>query len=132
MILTKREMIRNSRLGMSVIPGITELNPPAVGMSARLRGGMGFGLGGLGDTNPVTGLDPSTMSLTDITSAIQQGMMVINSQEVFNINLQRLQAGLPPIPTQFAAPTLNIGLAGVSTPMLLIGAAVLLFVLMRK
>jgi hypothetical protein len=132
MILTKGLLVRHSRLGMSVIPGITQLTPPQVGISARIRGGMGFGLHGMGDANPVTGLDPATMSLTDITTAIQQGLMVVNSQEVFNINLQRLQAGLAPIPTQFAAPTFNVGLAGVSTPMLLLGAGLLIFLLMRR
>ncbi len=120
-------ILERQSLGMSVIPGITRLTPAWIGNSARIHGGMGFGLGGLGDT-----LDPSTMSIADISAAIQQGLMVLNSQQVFQLNLDRLQNGQAPIPTQFAAPAFNIGLAGISNTTLLLGAGLLLLLLLRR
>lgn len=131
-----------SGLGMSVIPGITQLTPPMVGQSARIRGGMGFGLGSIfgvdftvnADGSPI--LDPVTgVQVTDasvIADMVTKGLAVLNAQQVFQLNLDRLQKGLQPIPTQHAAPTLNFGLAGVSTPMLLIGAALLLYLIASK
>lgn len=64
-----------------------------------------------------------------------KGMALLNSQQVFQINLDRLQKGLAPIPTQYAAPTLNLGIGGVNTQMLLFGAlavAALMFVGKRR
>ena len=116
---------RMGALAKSAWPGITQTTPMWIQRSADVRGGMGFGLRGMGE------FDPSNMSVDDIIAAIQKGMVAYNAQEVFNINLDRLQKGLAPIPTQYAAPTVNFGMAGVSTPMLLAGLALLLF-LLRK
>lgn len=98
------------------------------------------GLAGLGDVvdpyNPAAIVDPTTgTSTTDFGSIIdllQKGMVALNSQQVFQLNLDRLQKGLAPIPTQYASPTMNLGLAGVSSTMILAGLALLAFALLKK
>jgi hypothetical protein len=131
--------VPENRLGMSVIPGISQVMPPSAGVSARIRGGMGFGLGGLGATTDAFGnpiIDPSTGAPTSDVSVIgdliQKGITALNAEQVFQLNLSRLQQGLPPIPTSLAAPTVNVGLAGVSNQVLLAGAALLAFLLLTK
>ena len=81
-------------------------------------------------TDPTSG--GTTTNLDSIVSMIKQGVIALNAQQVFQLNLDRLKAGLPPIPTQYAAPTVNLGLAGVSNTMLLAGAALLAFVLLKR
>lgn len=132
-----------------VIPGITLATPSYILQSARLANGMGFG--GMGsfpwyqtnDANAAAAqidsgavIDPQTggpvTNLDSIVSMVQKGIIALNAQQVFQLNLDRLQQGLPPIPTQYAAPTVNVGLAGVSPTMLLAGAALLIYLLLRK
>lgn len=122
-----------------VIPGITLATPMYTLRSARLANGMGFG--GMGDASSTlidqgAVIDPTTGSpvfnVDSIVSMIQKGIVALNAQQVFQINLDRLQQGLPPIPTQYAAPTVNVGVAGISNTMLLAGAALLLILLFRK
>lgn len=128
-------------LGMSVIPGITRLTPPWIGNSAAIRGGMGFGLGSVFGVDFTTNADGSPIldaygnQVTDasvIADMVTKGLAILNSQQVFQLNLDRLQKGLQPIPTSYAAPTMNFGLAGVSMPMLLIGGALLLYLIASK
>lgn len=123
MLLESVDTSRLGRMGMSVIPGITHLTPSFAGE----------GIGGLGETLvDNSGLDLSSAGIDSIAQAVQKGLLALNAQRVFEINLDRLQAGQPPIPTSLAAPTVNLGIAGISTPMLLGGAALLLFLLMRR
>jgi hypothetical protein len=132
--------VPENRLGMSTIPGISQIMPPSAGVSAKIRGGMGFGLGGLGATttdvygNPI--IDPSTGSPTSDVSVIgdliQRGITALNSEQVFQLNLSRLQQGLPPISPSLAAPTINVGLAGIPNQVLLAGAALLAFLIFTK
>lgn len=121
-------------MGMSVIPGITQLTPMASGQSARLNNGMGFGLGGLGIAWGESGGVPDTSGFTvdEIINMARQGLVAWNAQTVFDINLDRLQRGLPPIPTTLAAPTVNVGLAGISPAMLLLAAIALIYFLKKK
>lgn len=78
--------------------------------------------------NPVQESDTGT-----IADLVTKGLAILNSQQVFQLNLDRLQRGLQPIPPQYAAPTINFGLAGVSTQAVMIGAAALLaFAFMKK
>lgn len=121
-------------MGMSVIPGITQLTPMYSGQSARLNNGMGFGLGAMGITWGESGGVPDTSSLTvdEIVNLARQGLIAWNAQQVFDINLDRLQRGLPPIPTNLAAPTVNVGLAGISPAMLLLAAVALIYFLKKK
>ena len=131
-------MLLGSLTQGSVFPGITRATPSYTLQSARLSNGVGFGA--LGDNSatidqgsvidPVTGLPVS--NLDSIFSMIQKGIVALNAQQVFQLNLDRLQQGLPPIPTQYASPTVNVGLAGISTPMLLLGAALLVYLIARK
>ena len=124
----------------STIPGITRITPPWAGWSARLSNGVGFG--GLGDaaanTELVAGgvVDPTTgaptFDLATIGDLVQKGIVAFNAQQVFQLNLDRLQKGLAPIPTQYASPTVNVGLAGISPTMLILAAGVLLYLLTRK
>jgi hypothetical protein len=137
-------MILESKLGMTSWRGISQEMPPASRRSARVRGGRGFNLSGLGalgvyavDKNGNTIYDESgapveASDYAGIGDLITKGLAILNSQQVFQLNLDRLQRGLAPIPTQYAAPTLNVGMAGVSTPMLLLGAALLLYFVARK
>lgn len=67
--------------------------------------------------NPVEATDYSA-----IGDLVTKGIALLNAQQVFQLNLSRLQQGLQPIPTQYAAPTLNLGVSGVNTQMLLFGA----------
>jgi hypothetical protein len=123
MLLESVDTSRLGRMGMSVIPGITHLTPNFAGE----------GIGGLGETLvDNSGLDLSSAGIDSIAQAIQKGLLALNAQRVFEINLDRLQSGRPPIPTSLAAPTVNLGIAGISTPMLLGGAALLLFLLLRR
>lgn len=128
MLLESVDTSRLGRMGMSVIPGITHLTPDFSG------GGIGgLAAGGLGETLvDNSGLDLSSAGIDSIAQAVQKGLLALNAQRVFEINLDRLQAGQPPIPTSLAAPTVNLGIAGVSTHMLLGGAALLLFLLLRR
>lgn len=132
----------NTMGSASYAAGLT-VKTPWSGQSARLANGVGFGR--LGDsttdqsmivqsdgsvTDPTSG--GTTTNLDSIVSMIKQGVIALNAQQVFQLNLDRLKAGLPPIPTQYAAPTVNLGLAGVSNTMLLAGAALLAFVLLKR
>jgi hypothetical protein len=125
-----------------MLPGIT-VKTPWSGRSASLANGVGFGrLGDVaadgsyidpgtgGITDPTTG--STTTNLDTIIGLVKQGIVALNSQEVFQLNLDRLKAGLPPIPTQYAAPTVNLGVAGISPTMLLGGAALLALLLIRR
>ena len=124
----------------SNIPGLTTITPAAAGWSARLSNGVGFGrLGDASTTELVAGggvVDPSTgmptFDLASIGDLVQKGIVAFNAQQVFQLNLDRLQKGLPAIPTQYASPTVNVGLAGISPTMLILAAGVLLFLLTRK
>jgi len=126
----------------SYADGLT-VKTPWSGQSARLANGVGFGrLGedasGFMPGDQVSGgvVDPAsggiTTNLDSIVAMIQKGVVALNAQQVFQLNLDRLKMGLPPIPTQYAAPTVNLGLAGVSSTMLLAGAALLAFLLLKR
>lgn len=132
-MILKRSNMRG--LGFTVIPGITQLTPQWVENSAALNNGMRFGvngLRGLGSDWSEGDYNPSGWNIDSVATMVQKGMTMWNAQKVFDINLDRIQAGLAPIPTQYAAPTMNLGIAGVSSNMLLIGAGILAFLLLRK
>jgi len=101
------------------------------------------GLGGLFQSNPNVDIygnpiiDPATGAQTTdstvIGDLVTRGVALLNAQQVFQLNLDRLSKGLPPIPTQYAAPTLNLGVAGISPQMLMLAAAaVVLLVVLKK
>ena len=147
MLLTRGENPYKQHLGMSVIPGITQLTPPYIGRSARINGGMGFGLGAMGGTiafqtdasgnsvmdangNPIAadGSDWST-----IADLVQKGMAVLNSQQVFQLNLDRAQRGLAPI--NVPAPQVGLSIAGLnsqSIPFLILGALALVLLIGKR
>lgn len=128
MILNRHNM---RGLGFTVIPGITQLTPDYVAQSAALNNGMRFGVNGLGALGEEWD-NVSNWNMDSVATMVQKGLTVWNAQKVFDMNLDRLERGLAPIPTQYASPTVNFGIAGVSTNMLLIGAGILAFLLLRK
>lgn len=94
-------------------------------------GAMGFPgrpltLNGLGAATDE--LDLSDMSLWEKIAT------AYNSQRVFDLNLERAQRGLPPIATNLAAPTVNVGLNAQTQQTLFIAVAAIgvLFLLGRK
>lgn len=69
-------------------------------------------------------------AITAATTAYLGAQQVKDAQSIFNVNLQRAQQGLPPIPTNptaygLPAPTANIGLTSGTQTALLIGVGVL-------
>lgn len=139
-LLKSQRIYGMGALGRSVWPGITMLTPRWSGPSADVRGGMGFGLHGLGDYakdasgdlildssgNPVSTSDTSTIS-----DLVTKGLALLNSQQVFQLNLQRAQQGLGPI--NVPSPQINLGIAGInSSTLLLIGAGLLGVLLLKR
>lgn len=91
----------------------------------RLRKGpMLSGMGDLSDWLP------NGMTLDDAANAIQKGLTIVNSQQLYDLNLARIKAGLAPVPPQYAAPSVNVGLIPETQQMLLIGGAALLVILL--
>lgn len=108
--------------GMRYIPGASMRIPQSV-----------YGMHGLGAAvydeygNVVEG--PSVFD--NLPKWLQQVQTAVNSQRIFNENMERAERGLPPLNTSQYSPTVNVGL-GVSAEtqkMLLIGAAALVAVL---
>lgn len=156
MTVLTRSSLRRNQLQGTVFPGITQLTPPGVGISAKLRGGMGFGLGGhfvnrgmhralaglgaLGDYatdangNVIYDANGNPVQSTDyasIAGAVQAGLAVLNSQQVFQLNLQRAQQGLQPI--SVPSPTVGLNIAGInSSTLLLIGGGLVLLMLAKR
>lgn len=147
-------ILTRANLGFTTIPGITRLTPQWSGRSARIANGMRFGvnngLGALGsdwgdgeysignneysvssDGGSITDMY-SGISIDSVAQMVQKGMTIVNAQRVFDLNLNRLQHGLAPIPPQYASPTVNFGLAGVSPMMLMLGIGALALLLLRK
>lgn len=97
-------------------PAFSTPRMPWTGYSAVDRA---RGLQGLGD------IDVTSMNLDDITNLVRQGLVVFNSQRVFDMNLERAALGLPPIPVSLAAPTVNVGLNADTQKLVLYGALAL-------
>lgn len=74
------------------------------------------GLAGLGD------LDIAGLSVAEIADLVQKGLVAFNSQQVFQMNLDRAAAGLAPIPVSLAAPTVNLGLNADTQRLVVYGA----------
>ncbi len=145
-------ILTRANLGFTTIPNITRLTPQWSGRSARLANGMRFGvnngMGNLGSDwaegeysigdseysvdsgGGITDLF-SGVTIDSVAQMVQKGLTVANAQRVFDLNLDRLRRGQAPIPTQYAAPTLNFGIAGVS-PMMLLGIGLLAIMMLRK
>lgn len=126
-------ILTQSNLGFTTIPGLTRLTPQWSGRSARISNGLRFGvnngLGALG--SDWSEGDYSGWNMESVAQMVQKGMSLINAQRVFDMNLDRLDRGLAPIPTQYASPTFNVGVAGMSPGMLLLAAAALIFLLKK-
>lgn len=82
------------------------------------------GLSGLGNT------ETSFFGMT--MQDLQQLVAGLNSQQLFQLNLQRAQQGLPPLSTQVYAPAVNIGMSPEMQKMVMIGGLALLAVLLLK
>lgn len=131
-------------LGITNWPGITRTMPPMM-PSARLRNGMRFGVGGLRglasageyalDANgnimidPTSGVPIQSTDITSISDMLTKGLALLNSQQVFQLNLSRAQAGLQPI--NVPAPVVGLNIGGLSAPMLLLGLGALLLLMRR-
>lgn len=82
-------------------------------------------LSGLGDVLPA---DPSQPAGTTVD--MSTAMTAINSEATYLLNLARVQAGLQPLPTNLAAPTVNFGLS--QDTMLLLAALGIGFAVFHK
>ena len=81
---------------------------------------------------PLAGLTDD-IDLSDM-SIWEKLMTTYNSQRVFDLNLERAQRGLAPIPLSISAPSVNVGLNAQTQQTLIIGAAIIgaLFLFGRK
>ena len=71
--------------------------------------------------------------LSSLPQIVTTAQTAWNAQRVFDINLDRAQRGLAPLNPSLTAPTVNVGLsAGTQSTLLLIGAALLAVMLLRK
>lgn len=119
------------------------MTPHGAGVSSRITGGMGFGLNGLrglGDYatdangNVITDASGNPVASNDysaIADLFTRGLALLNSQQVFQLNLERAANGLPPV--NVASPQINLGVAGInSSTLLLIGAGLLALLLVKR
>lgn len=100
-----------------------------------------FHLHGLGsvalDANGQPIIDPATGGPVDSTDSgtiadlVTKGLAILNSQQVFQLNLERAQRGLQPL--NIPQPQVNLGIAGVNaSTLLLIGGGLLALLLIKK
>lgn len=84
-------------------------------------------------TNAGLGALPEELDLSTM-STWEKFITAWNSQRVFDLNLERAEKGLPPIATNLAAPTVNVGLNAQTQQTLMIAALAIgaLFLLGRK
>lgn len=145
-VITRANLRRNQIAGLGSAtfwPGISRATPPGSAVSARISGGMGFGLNGLaalGDYatdasgNVIYDQSGNPVSTTDygaIADLFTKGLALLNSQQVFQLNLQRAQAGLQPVTVP--SPQINLGIAGISSStLLLIGAGLFAVLLLKR
>lgn len=78
------------------------------------------------------GLDADTSFFGLTTTDIQQIVTGLNSQQLFSLNLQRAQQGLPPLNPAAYAPQVAVGLNEDTQRLVLLGAAALLAVFLLK
>lgn len=101
---------------------------------ARLGQPGGFlrarGLGAVG--TPMTTTAPET-SFFGLTMADIQGIVSgLNSQQLFQLNLQRAEQGLPPLNPAMYAPSMNFGMTPETRQLVMFGAIGLIAVLLLK
>ncbi len=88
----------------------------------RLPGALG-GLSAIGDETSFFGM--TTQEITQLIAGL-------NSQQLFQMNLQRAQQGLPPLnPAQYA-PAMNFGMTPETQKLVMIGIVAVVAVMMLK
>src|SRR5271167_3471442 len=83
-------------------------------------------------TPPNPGASAVASIVSTLTAAAPSILADVNSQTLFNTNLARAQAGLPPLNTSAYGLTSSLSSMGSALPLLLIGGGLLVFMLAKK